>query len=159
MESIFSTCDDPTPKNDENTIRQLKNGADWFYWIAGLSLINSLILAFGGNFTFIAGLAITQIVNALAIAAVDQGMSSSVIAVAVVFEIICAGVFALFGYYANRGFAAAFIAGIVIYLLDALLAIVIGSWIGGAFHLFALFFIFRGFLASRKLPPPSAPQI
>ena len=38
------------------TLAQLKSGANWFYWIAGLSLINSAIFVFGGNVNFIAGL-------------------------------------------------------------------------------------------------------
>ena len=37
------------------------SGANWFFWIAGLSLVNSLIILFSGEWSFIVGLGATQI--------------------------------------------------------------------------------------------------
>ena len=46
---------------DASAVAQLKSGASWFYWIAGLSLINSISAASGSSWRFIVGLGITQI--------------------------------------------------------------------------------------------------
>ena len=44
---------------DAAAVAQLKSGASWFYWIAGLSLINSIAAVSGGSWRFILGLGIT----------------------------------------------------------------------------------------------------
>ena len=41
-------------------------GARWFYWIAGLSFVNSLVVISGGSLHFVVGLGITSIVDAAA---------------------------------------------------------------------------------------------
>jgi hypothetical protein len=41
----------------------VKRGAGWFDWIAALSLINSLIALFNGNWHFLLGLGITDLVT------------------------------------------------------------------------------------------------
>src|SRR2546428_11297536 len=46
--------------------RQRRNGAQWFYWIAGLSLINAAIALAGQEWRFILGLGVTQGVQELA---------------------------------------------------------------------------------------------
>ena len=43
-----------------------KNGANWFYWIAGLSLVNTAMAHGGADRHFIIGLSITAIVDAIA---------------------------------------------------------------------------------------------
>ncbi len=129
----------------------LRGGANWFYWIAGLSAINSAIFAFGGNTAFIAGLGFTQLADGVIDLSIQQGGPSVLKAVAVVFDIILIIVFALFGYFANKRFSAAFIVGILIYAADALLLLVLGAFLTAGFHAFALFFIIRGFLACRKI--------
>src|SRR5207253_1864194 len=40
--------------------RQRRNGAQWFYWIAGLSLINAAIALAGQEWRFILGLGVTR---------------------------------------------------------------------------------------------------
>ena len=155
MEPIFTN---PATENhpvsnepDPETLAQMKSGANWFYWIAGLSLVNSAIYAFGGEISFILGLAVTQLVEGIADAAIAEGLPSMVKGVAVVVSLLISGVFALFGYFANKGMAAAFVVGIGLYLLDGLLYLALGSMFAAGFHVFALFFIVRGFLASRQV--------
>lgn len=41
-----------------------RTGAKWFYWIAALSMVNSMAAMAGGNFHFIVGLGITSVVDA-----------------------------------------------------------------------------------------------
>lgn len=156
MDSIYpqsETTDTTNTTNepDPQLLAQIKSGSNWFYWIAGLSLINSAIFAFGGNVSFILGLAVTQVVDGIVEMAISSGVPSAVKAVAVVIDLIIAAMFALFGYYANKGMALAFIVGIVIYVLDGLVYLAVGDMLAAGFHAFALFFIIRGFLASRKL--------
>lgn len=153
MESIFKETNTPTQADSEDPIllAQLKNGANWFYWIAALSLINSVIFAFEGNLSFVSGLAITQIVDALSDSAVAAGSSETVKAIAIIVDLLFAALFALIGYYANKGMSWVFIVGIIIYGFDALLCLLIESYLGAGFHLFVLFFVVSGFLASRNL--------
>lgn len=146
---------------------QVKSGANWFYWIAGLSLVNSLAFVFQANFAFLAGLGLTQLFEAVINVSVQSGAPTALNAVAIVFDVIIVGIFALFGYYAGKGITAVFLIGIIIYVLDALLVLVLGLYPAAAFHAFALFFIIRGYIACRKLkaaqkavqfqppPPPS----
>ena len=42
------------------------SGANWFFWIAGLSVVNSLAAFFDVEWGFIIGLGITQIVDGIA---------------------------------------------------------------------------------------------
>jgi len=44
----------------------LKSGANWFYWVAGLSLINTIMIFAGAKWGFAIGLAITQIIDVVA---------------------------------------------------------------------------------------------
>ena len=44
--------------------RRVKSGANWFYWIAALSLVNSIIVMANGQWSFILGLGVTEIENA-----------------------------------------------------------------------------------------------
>ena len=43
--------------------QQGRAGASWFYWVGGLSLVNSAIMLFGGGITFVFGLGITSIAD------------------------------------------------------------------------------------------------
>src|SRR2546428_6752639 len=49
--------------------RQRRNGAQWFYWIAGLSLINAAIALAGQEWRFIFGVGVTPAGPGLAKAA------------------------------------------------------------------------------------------
>ena len=147
---------------------QRRSGAQWFYWIAGLSVINSVIYITGSDWSFLAGLGLTQLAEGFVDVAIENGVPGAFKIVAIIFNLILVGAFALFGYYANKRFSAAFIVGIVLYVLDGLLLLLLGVLLSAGFHAFALFFIIRGFLACRELnaidsartavpiPPPSS---
>jgi uncharacterized membrane protein HdeD (DUF308 family) len=95
-------------------------------------------------------------------------------AVALVFDFIAAGVFALVGYFASKHHPWAFILGMALYALDALVFLLLmiyaadtGLIIALAFHAYALFQISRGYGACARLagmgkavfdapPPPPA---
>jgi len=127
--------------------KQLKSGGNWFYWIAGLSLINSAIALSGSGMRFILGLGVTQIIDGVA-----QGLDSGAgLAVAVVLDLLAAAVFVFFGLFANKRFTWSFIAGMILYTMDGMIFLVFRDWFGVGFHAFALWCIFRGFKACREL--------
>lgn len=126
--------------------QRMKGGAGWFYWIAGLSVINSVIILSGSNWHFLAGLGITDIISFVAIKA---GSAGTITAIAL--DAIVAAVFIMFGVFATKGQTWAFIVGMTFYGLDALLLIPLEMWLGIAFHAFALFQIFKGMQAANEL--------
>ena len=127
--------------------KQLKGGGSWFYWISGLSLVNSAIALSGSGTRFILGLGITQIFDELA-----QGMRSGAgLAVAVVLDLLAAAVFVFFGVFANKRHTWSFIVGMALYALDGLIYLIAQDWLGVGFHAFVLFCLFRGFKACRAL--------
>ena len=147
--TTYNTDIDHEPDPEESA--RVKGGANWFYWIAGLSLINSVIFASGGNLSFVAGLGFTQLAEAIIELSIQQGAPAALKAVAIIFSIIFVVIFALVGYFANKRFASAFMIGIVVYVVDAVVLLALGELLPAGFHAFALFFIIRGFLACRKL--------
>jgi len=126
---------------------RVRAGAKWFYWIAGLSMINSLVVIFGGNFHFVVGLGITSVVDAFA---KRVGSAGSVLDV--IINGFVAGVFVLFGTFAVKAQKWAFVVGMALYLFDGLLLVSVKDYLGVAFHAYALFAIYRGFAATKQLP-------
>jgi len=125
---------------------RMKSGGGWFYWIAGLSIINSIIILSGSNWHFLAGLGITDIISVFAMKA---GSAGTIIAIAL--DAIVAAVFIMFGAFATKRQTWAFAVGMTFYGLDALLLVPLQMWLGVAFHAFVLFQIFKGMQASNEL--------
>lgn len=124
---------------------RIKSGASWFYWIAGLSLINSLTSLTGSGYGFIVGLGITQVIDALA-----KGLGPAGTAVAIVMDLLAAAVLVVFGVFANKRQAWAFIVGMVLYGLDGLIFLLAQDWLGLGFHVFVLFCVFSGYKALQQ---------
>lgn len=115
--------------------RRVQSSARWFFWIAGLSLLNSLIHQFGGGVTFLFGLGVTQLLDAF-----FRGIP----ALSYALDVLPLGFFVLMGYFATKGRIWAFIVGGVAYLLDGLVYATLGLWLPALFHLFVLFSILFG---------------
>lgn len=131
--------------------QRMKSGANWFYWIAGLSLVNSVIFALGSTVSFLGGLGFTLVMDVFVDAIIEGGAPPAMRFVAIIVNFVLFAIFAFFGYYAGKGLKAAFMAGIALYLLDGMLVLLFGDFLMAAFHAFALFFIVRGFMACREL--------
>jgi hypothetical protein len=132
---------------------RLKSGASWFYWIAGLSMINSIGYLFGAAFSFVIGLGFTQAVDELAVelgGRAPDGATAFRVAGAAV-DLLIAGLFVLFGWSAIRRRAWAFRVGIALYILDAVLFVLVKDYLAVGFHALALYGLFRGFYAHRRL--------
>ena len=134
-------------------VRRMKSGANNFYWIAALSVINSALLQFGGGMYFVVGLAGTLLVDTIFIE-LANAMQESALVVKVIGLIVSAavaGIFALFGLFANRAMKWAFIVGIIFYTIDTVLMIFFHEWMGLIFHVLFLFGLIGGLHALNKL--------
>ncbi|MBI5839034.1 MAG: hypothetical protein HZB19_02930 [Chloroflexi bacterium] len=143
-----------------NLARRAKVGANNFYWIAALSVINSVISASNGSVSFVVGLGATQIVDALANAFAVEAPDGALIfkGIGIVLSVLISAVFALFGFFAGKMHRWAFITGMIFYALDALLLLLFQDWIGFLFHLYFLWGLWNGLQALaqlQKLAPPA----
>lgn len=136
----------PTRRNDPATEAQLKSGASWFYWIAGLSLVNSIAAVSGSDWRFILGLGITQVIDAFGS---EMGGAGKV--VTLILDLIAAGVLVLFGVLGHKRHTWAFITGMVLFALDGGIFLLAQDWLGVGFHVFVLYCFFRGLKACREL--------
>lgn len=140
--------------------RRMKSGANNFYWIAALSVINSLVIEFGGNSYFVVGLAATLIVDTFFVELANSFAEGALVVklIGLAISIFVAGIFALFGLFANRGKNWAFLVGMALYVLDSLLMLAFQEWMGLVFHGLFLFGLFSGWRALselKKLTPPN----
>jgi hypothetical protein len=127
-----------------------KSGANWFYWIAGLTIVTSVIAFGGGGVRFLISLGITQLLDGVAEAISTEGGGAAKV-IALVVSLLISGVFILLGWLANQKMLWAYIVGMVLFGLDGLLSLVAQDWIGVIAHGVVLFFLFRGFQAGRDL--------
>ncbi|NUM52617.1 MAG: hypothetical protein HUU46_03135 [Candidatus Hydrogenedentes bacterium] len=150
------------PTNDpavafHNRVAALKqtgdNGANWFYWVAGLSLVNTGINLFGGGIYFVVGLGVTLIVDVFTMEAVNQEPEIAVAAraISIGFTLFVAVVLCGFGWLSRKRILPIFAVGMVLYVLDGLLFVLFQDWMSVAFHAFALYSMIGGFMAYRQL--------
>jgi len=125
---------------------RIKSGGSWFYWIAGLSLINSFAALTGSAWSFIVALNLTQVIDQFVL-----GTSGGTKTVALVLDAMTAALFVLFGVFACKRHVWAFVVGMVLYGIDTLLTVMAGSWLGVAFHGWVLFSLFVGLKAALEL--------
>src|SRR6266849_4983850 len=130
----------PASTEHQQLEAQSRRGAFWFYWIAGLSLVNSILAFAGQDWRFIIGLGMSQIVDALA-ARAGRGWTAALLF----------GGFVLLGTLAVRGHAWAFLVGVSLYGLDGLISLLAHDWLGLGFHVFVVIMILKGFQAARHL--------
>jgi len=150
----------PVPSTfDPMLERRARSGARWFFWIAGLSLVNTLMLSSDGHGgMFLVGLAVTGFIHGFAAEMGPQwqgvGMGAS---------LAVSALFVMFGVFAAKRQSWSFIAGMVLYGLDAALVVLLammanslsGVWLMVAFHVLVLVWIFRGWQAAMRLKSAS----
>src|SRR5438445_6918723 len=148
------------PVEDRSTASEMlslhmqgRKGANWFYWVAGLSMVNTAIILSGGSIYFVVGLGVTMMADGLA-TLISQNHPNAVLAVkgiALTFDMFVALILVGFGWLSGRRYLAAFVLGMALYLLDGLIWVVANDWLCVAFHGYALFCMWSGFQAFRKL--------
>lgn len=132
----------------QNTVN---SGANWFFWIAGLSLINSMIIFFEGSWSFAVGLGITQVFDGVALAFVENGAGGWIKLAALVADIVVVCIFIGFGFLGRARHVWAFIVGMLLFAIDTLILIAAFDVLGIIIHAVALFFLFGGLSAARRL--------
>jgi len=139
--------------NSGDNEQKIRSGASWFYWIAGLSILNSILLYTNQNLVFVIGLGITQLTDAIAMEFInaEPGASATIKAVALTVDILVSVILVMFGWLANKKNKWAFICGMTAYFLDGLIFLKVQDWMSIGFHLFALFFIFKGYSSLKDL--------
>jgi hypothetical protein len=135
----------PAPAANAATLASLRRGASWFYTIAVLSGINSLLQVFDARIHFIFGLGITQVAGAAA----KQSSNGTVVLLLV--DGLFIGLLLLCGKWARERSQGAFLGGMIAYALDGVLLVLFGVWIDAAVHAYALYRMWQGYAASREL--------
>jgi hypothetical protein len=133
---------------------QIKSGANWFYWIGGLSVLNSLIFIFGGGLSFVVGLGITQLVDVLASIISESAQTDAASLIRTIGLVINIGIalgYVAFGILASRKQRGAIITGMIFYALDAVILFVFGDYISTLFHLLVLPGLYNGLKGCKQL--------
>jgi len=152
--TLASTTSTPEPTGVSANRQQLearrRRSAFWFYWIAGLTLVNTIGALAAQHWRFVVGLGVTQLADGLA-ARVGRGWNG-----ALAVDLLLIGSFVLLGGLAARGRDWAFLVGLGVYAIDSLVFVLARDWLGVAIHIFVLAMIFKGYQASRRLRVPVA---
>jgi hypothetical protein len=137
--------------SEANALEQrCKSGARWFFWIAGLTVGTSLLALTGGGYAFFLSLGATQFIDGVA-KGLSHEFGDTIRIVGLLADISIAGVFGLLGWFAYKRQLWAFLVGMAIFALDAMILLVFQVWISFIFHALVTFWIFRGYQAGRAL--------
>lgn len=140
--------------------RVAKSGANWLYWIVGLTLLNMILVRANSNTTFLIGLGLPQVIDGIAYAFVSKGAEDVVIiegakgamAVAFIINLIGLGVYAALGWAAgSKRQVWAYTLGMVLFALDSLIFIIAQHWFGIIFHGLVLYWMWPGLKALKAL--------
>lgn len=144
----------------ETLTEDIQKAASWFFWIAGLSFLNSLVGYFKADMYFVVGLGITQVLDAI-FAMLLEGSGLLILLPG----LLVSGFFVYIGYRSRMYDKWAFVVGVVVYAFDALIYLYVADWLAVGFHIFALVMISRGFFkvfeynkASKQLKEQTALQ-
>ena len=129
---------------------RIKSCGSWFYWIAALTLINSVVAFFGSEWGFFLGFSVLQGLDF----AVSEA-SGVVRGVVLAFDVVVAVGFGALGIVARRCYVWPFAIGVVLYGLDSALTLLAvffdGSIVAVALHGWALVSLILGITAVIKL--------
>ena len=128
-------------------------GANWFFWVAGLSIVNSIVAHTGGDRYFVVGLGVTLVVDGLAkaIGAQHANLQGVLMAFAIGFAVAVAIMVTGFGLLARKGYVIPFAVGMILYLCDGLIFLLFQDFLSVAFHGWALVWMWNGLSAFRKI--------
>lgn len=135
----------------QSKVREMRTGASWFYWVAIAALVSTFLVYFFNFQTHFIGLGVSEYLDGRALASGSDMARWGTIAL----QIAVAGILAAFGYFAWKGSDVAFILGLFLYFVDGVVLLGYREIFAFGFHLFAMFFIFKGLLASRRRFDPS----
>ena len=143
-------------------LKRAKDGINWFYWIALISVITTIIFVTGGTPNFFLSLGVNQLVEGYTVAVANGTQVAPLMRwVAGAIELLLAGVFVLFGMRGSRSYRSWIVAGIMLYALDGLIFAYLGVWIGVIVHAFIMYNLVRGLRALdslNRMEPPGPPR-
>jgi len=134
--------------------RQIRSGLSWFYWIAAMSLINSITYLLNLESTFVVGLGVTQLIDGLALAIAQDATAELSLFIRIVgyaFDLALIVAFVLFGIFGRKRVRWVIITGMVLYGLDTILVLVFRDWFSAVFHLLALWGLWTGLRAIKQI--------
>ena len=117
------------------------SAARWFWWIAGLSLVNTILYYSGSDTSFVIGLAMTAFAG---------GVFADQMVIGFAVTAVILGFYVAMGHFGQREKAWAFYAGLVVYVIDAFIYVKFEDWMPVAFHAYAIFCIVKGLMALRE---------
>ncbi len=150
---VNSTAFVAQPIEDESISPEVGKAAYWFYAKAVLTVINSVLLFSGVEWSFALGMTVPLIIHSLTliVSAVAGFTNMSLLnAAPVLVSFICAGIVALLGRKASFGKKWALILGLIIFSFDALLYLASFSIIGIAVHAFGIYTLISGLRSLKK---------
>jgi hypothetical protein len=133
---------------------RIRGGGAWFFWIAGLSVVNSMINFFGGTWTFFVGLGLTQFIDGFTTAfARDVGLPYAFVArlLGLSLDLAVAGLFVGAGLLARRRYRWVIAAGMLLYILDGLLFVWVAQWLNVVFHGLPILGLMGGLISINSL--------
>lgn len=146
IDSVTPATADALPSREAAAaLPVVRSAARWFWWIAGLSVVNIAMFQSGSNTSFVMGLGITAISDALF-------SDSKMIGFAI--DAVAIGFFVLMGFKAQLGHLWAFYLGVAVYVFDALIYAFVDDWISVAFHGLAIFFMAKGIMTLQAALKP-----
>jgi hypothetical protein len=135
-----------------------KNGAAWFYWVAGLSAVNTIAVLAEGGLRFALGLVVTMFGDAVVARELKPGGSMTALAIALAFNAFVLGLFIVCGRLSQRRMLPIYALGMALYLVDSIFSFLLsgfmrtgGGFIGIGIHAYALWCMWDGFVAYRQL--------
>lgn len=145
MRPALSPVETATPHQPEQQADReaISRGGSWFYWLAGLSLVNTILNASGASIVMIFGLGASLLLNALGDA---FGLAGQIVAYSL--EFLLLAFYCAMGVLACRGHGWAFALGIAAYAADALITLALQDWLMAAVHGYVLFQLVQGLRAS-----------
>ena len=135
----------------QSKVGEMRLGASWFYWVAIAAVLSTFLVYFVNFQTHFLGLGVNEYLDGRALAGTGDAARWGTI----LLQVAIAGILAAFGYFAWKGSDIAFILGMFLYFVDAVVLLGFREIFAFGFHLFALFFMFKGLLASRRRFDPS----
>ena len=134
-DSTAAAAASAAPSQLDVDLARIDSSARWFWWIAGLSLVNTVMAMSGSESSFVMGLGFTLVSDAIF-------ANNHLVGLAI--DAVAMGFFVLMGVLALRHKLWAFYLGTAIYALDALIYVLAGDWLPVGFHALAIWFIALG---------------
>jgi hypothetical protein len=137
-----------------NLERSIQTGGNWFVFIAVFSMINTVIFALGGSLTFVVGLGITQIIDAIVYGVAREASKDWSLVIHIIgfgLDLALAWIFIGIGALVKKKHRWVLILGMAVYAFDALILLLFQAWLAVAFHAFVLFIIWGGFRSINSL--------